>query len=220
MPTEDVIVEEGRLVEVPTEAASGIERRVFGEFESRRGELASYAFGWTTGADPHVARFTVGIGAGNPGGATFHAIVFANEGTHAFQLVDEPFEEVPEGGPHISADEARAHDTLPFIWMVADYAMARDRRAWWMRHWLLRTRAIQTAEVFERDEPVLLVVNDADDDLWQLIGSSDAGEDGKIGHLWHALDEDPTLIDVANLEPGESAVRARVGGRWKRQRDD
>jgi hypothetical protein len=27
-------------------------------------------------------------------------------------------------------------------------------------------------------------------------------------------------IDVANLEPGESAERKRVGGRWKRQRDD
>ena len=30
-----------------------------------------------------------------------------------------------------------------------------------------------TAPVFELTEPVLFVVNDADDDLWQLIGSSD-----------------------------------------------
>jgi hypothetical protein len=215
----DAIVKEGRLVEVPTPDANGMERRAFGEFESPRGELASYAFGWTTGADPHVARFTVGIGAGNPGGATFHALVFPDAGSHAFGLVDEPFEDVPEGGPHIGAEEARAHDTLPFIWMVADYVMARDRRAWWMRHWLLRTRAIQTAEVFERREPVLLVVNDADDDLWQLIGTSDARSDGKIGHLWHALDEDSTLIDVADLEPGESAVRERVGQPWQRRRD-
>ena len=71
-----------------------------------------------------------------------------------------------------------------------------------MRHWLFGTRAIQTREVFEREEPVLLVVNDADDDLWQLIGSSDAGPDGKLGHLYHAVDEDPTLIDVLDLEPG------------------
>jgi hypothetical protein len=218
-PRDAIVVEEGRLVEVPTADASGMERRAFGEFVSHRGELASYAFGWTTGADPHVARFTVGIGAGNPGGATFHAVVFENEEGHAFQLVDEPFEEVPEGGPHIGADEARAHDTLPFIWMVADFVMERDRRAWWMRHWLLGTRAIETAQVFALEEPVLLVVNDADDDLWQLIGSSDAGPDPKIGHLWHAFDEDPTLIDVANLEPGESAERTRVGGKWTRRRD-
>jgi hypothetical protein len=215
----DVTVAEGRLVEVPTADATGIERRAFGEFESHRGELASYAFGWVTGADPHVARFTVGIGAGNPGGATFHAIVSATEEGHAFTLVDEPFEDVPEGGPHIGAEEARAHDTLPFVWWVADNVIARDRRAWWMLHWLVGTRAIQTAEVFARAEPVLLVVNDADDDLWQLIGTSDAGPDGKLGHLWHALDEDPTLIDVADLEPGQSAVRSRVGGPWTRRVD-
>ena len=212
----DVTVAEGRLVEVPTADATGIDRRAFGEFESHRGELASYAFGWVTGADPHVARFTVGIGAGNPGGATFHAIVSATEEGHAFTLVDEPFEDVPEGGPHIGAEEARAHDTLPFVWWVADNVIAHDRRAWWMLHWLVGTRAIQTAEVFARAEPVLLVVNDADDDLWQLIGTSDAGPDGKLGHLWHALDEDPTLIDVADLEPGQSAVRRRVGGPWTR----
>ena len=212
-------VEEGRLVELPTADATGMERRAFGEYVSARDELASYAFGWTTGTDPRVARFTVGIGAGNPGGATFHAVVFAHENGHAFRLVDEPFEDVPEGGPHLTAAEARAHDTLPFIWMVADHVMERDRRAWWMRHWLLGTHAISTAQVFDRTEPVLLVVHDADDDVWQLIGTSDAGPDGKIGHLWHALDEDQTLIDVADLEPGQSAVRARVGGPWRRQVD-
>ena len=132
---------------------------------------------------------------------------------------------MPQGGPHITADEARAHDTLPFIWMVADYVMERDRRAWWMRHWLLRTRAIQTSQVFEREEPVLLVVNDADDELWQPIGTGDAGPDGKIGHLWHALDEDRTLIDVAtssrarapcanaSAAPGSGSATSRASSR-------
>ncbi len=211
----EVNVQEGRLVELPTSAVTGIERRAFGEFVAPRGELASYALGWTTNADPHVGRFTVGIGAGNPGG-TFHAVVLAHEGSHAFSLVDEPFEQVPEGGPDLSAERARAHGDLPFVWWVADQVMDRDRRAWWMRHWLLRTNAIQTAQVFNRDEPVLLISNDADDDLWQLVGSSDAGPDGKTGHLYHAVDEDPTLIDVLDLEPGQSAVRDRVGGPWIR----
>jgi hypothetical protein len=62
--------------------------------------------------------------------------------------------------------------------------MRHDRRAWWMRHWLLDTSCIQTLEVFERREPVLLIGHDADDGIWQLIGASDADVDtGKVGHL-------------------------------------
>jgi hypothetical protein len=215
-----VTVQEGRLFEVPTPAATGMDRRAFGEFVGGRGELASYALGWATDAEPRAGRLTIGIGAGNPGGGTFHAVVVAaDDGGHAFSLVDEAFDQVPEGGPDLTAEQARGHEDLPFIWWVADHVMQRDRRAWWMRHWLLGTRAIQTVEVFDRREPILLVANDADDALWQLIGSSDADPDGKIGHLYHAVDEDPTLIDVLDLEPGHSAIRRRVGGAWTRQVD-
>ncbi|SDU01524.1 hypothetical protein SAMN04489733_0402 [Amycolatopsis keratiniphila] len=86
---------EGALV--PTETAERMDRRAFGEFVGPRGELASYAFGWTTGADPHVARLSLGIGAGNPGGGTFHAVIFPHEGGHAFSLTGDPFERVPQG---------------------------------------------------------------------------------------------------------------------------
>ena len=166
-----VSVREGRLSEVPTAAATGMDRRAFGEFEGPRGELASYALGWATDTEPRAARLTVGIGAGNPGGATFHALVaVGDDGGCACSLIDDPFEDVPEGGPHLDAEAARAHEDLPFIWAVTDAVMARDRRAWWMRHWLLGTPAILTPEVFERHEPILLVSNDADDELWQLIG--------------------------------------------------
>ena len=212
----DVVVEEGRLVEVPTPAASGIERRAFGEFVGPRGELASYALGWATDGAPEVGRITIGIGAGNPGGGSFHAFVFLGDDGYALSLSDEPFERVPQGGPDLTAEQARAHGDLQFVWWVADIVMARDRRAWWMLHWLEGTRAIQTREVFERQEPVLLVINDADDELWQLVGSTDAGPGGRIGHLYHAVDEDPTLVDVLDLQPGEQAVRERVGGAWTR----
>jgi hypothetical protein len=89
-----------------------------------------------------------------------------------------------------------------------------------MRHRLLGTHYIQTIEVFERREPVLLVGNDALDGLWQLIGTTDAGNSGKIGHLHHAVDEDPTLIHVLDLPPGHSASRTRVGGPWTRRGGD
>jgi hypothetical protein len=93
--------------------------------------------------------------------------------------------------------------------------MQHDRRAWWMRHWLLGTTCIQSREVFERRKPVLLISHDADDGVWQLIGGSDADSStGKVGHLHHAVDEDLSLIDVLALPPGRSAVRAGVGEPW------
>jgi hypothetical protein len=211
----DIEVLEGSLVEAPNCDATGMDRRAFGEFVGPRGELASYAFGWITGAEHHVARLTIGIGAGNPGGGTFHAVVFEREGGCAYSLTDERFERVPEGGPDLTADQARAHADLPFVWWVADQVMERDRRARWMRHWLLGTTCIQTLEVFEGREPVLLVCHDADDGLWQLIGATDAnGDTARIGHLHHAVDRDQTLMDVLDLPPGRSAERSRPEKPW------
>jgi hypothetical protein len=45
--------------------------------------------------------------------------------------------------------------------MAADHVTQHDRRAWWMRHWLMVTTYIQTIEVFERRKPALLLSNDA-----------------------------------------------------------
>jgi hypothetical protein len=139
-------VVEGRFVEAMIAAATGMDRRAFGEFVGPQGELASYAFGWTTGSDPHVAQLSVGIGAGNPGGGAFHAVAFVNDDGHTYSLVDEPFEDLPEGGPDLTAVQARAHRDLPFVWWVVDRVMERDRRAWWMRHWLLGTNSIRPSK--------------------------------------------------------------------------
>jgi hypothetical protein len=82
----------------------------------------------------------------------------------------------------------------------------------------LGTNSIQTLEVFERREPILLVGHDADDKMWHLIGPTSADlARGRVGHLWHAVDEDPTLVDVLDLPPGHSAYRTHVGGPWTRQ---
>lgn len=212
-----VRVDEGRLVESPLADASGIERRAFGEFEGPRGELASFAFGWVdTMDDSAEGRLCVGIGHGNPGGGTFNIAVRRYDDGIAYGLVDEPFETVPQGGPHLSATEARAHDDLPFIWAVVDTVMARDRRAWWMRHCLLGTTAVITGEVAARREPALLVTHD-DDGIWQLIGTSDADPaTGQVEHLHHLVEDDPTLLDVLDLMPNERADRDGVGGPWVR----
>nr|WP_308205483.1 hypothetical protein [Mycolicibacterium setense] len=204
----------GRLVEVPTPDASGIDRRSFGEFIGAQGELASYALGWTTGADPHAARISVGIGAGNPGGGTFHAVVFVNDGSPAYSLVDAPFEQVPQGGPDLTADQARAHQDLPFIWWLVDFIAEQDGRAWWMRHWLMQTPSFQTPGVFGKHEPILRVCHHANG-TWHLAGSAHS-DDGRFGHLHHAIDEDPTLIEILNLEPGQQATRGARGQAWRR----
>jgi hypothetical protein len=212
---------EGRLTETPVGA--GVERRAFGEFVGVRGELASYAFGWGTESEHHVARLTVGIGAGNPGGASFHAIVFENEGSYACSLVDEPFERVPEGGPDLTAAEARAHDDLPFIWWVFDRVMERDRRARWMKHWLLGTTSIQTGEVFDGQEPILYVSHEADDGIWQLIGASLGPRDGQAqpppprrGTRPHAARRarPRTRREGLSDRPGRPLDRRAVLSRW------
>ncbi|MGN9804943.1 hypothetical protein [Micromonospora sp. L32] len=54
----------------------------------------------------HVGPLSTGIGVGNPGGGTFHAVVFKHQNGHAFSLTSEPFEQVPQGGPDLTADES------------------------------------------------------------------------------------------------------------------
>jgi hypothetical protein len=211
-------VVEGKLVDRACPDCGNVERRAFGEFESTRGELASYAFGWTSGHDDVVAHMTIGIGAGNPGGGSFHCEVRPHGDSHAYMLVDRPFEDVPEGGPDLTRAQARAHDDLPFVWFVADEVMNQDRRAQWMQHWLLGTTAYVTEPVAAGTAPVRHVVLDADGD-WQLLCGTVAPEQAHVAHLYHALDRDPTLLDVLDLEPGWRADRTGPDADWSRSRD-
>jgi hypothetical protein len=208
-------IEEGRLVERTCPDCDGIERRAFGEAISPRGELSSYAIGWTSGHEKLVGHMTVGIGAGNPGGGSFHMEVHADEaGDPGLTLVDRPFEDVPEGGPDLSREEALVHDTLRFVWWVADEVLIQDRRANWMVHWILQTSALATWPVIDGTAPVRHVVREADG-VWQLLCGTVEAEDPQVYHLFHAFDRDPSLVDVADLPAGTRADRRRVRG-WKR----
>src|SRR5882757_2023558 len=82
--------------------------------------------------------------------------------------------------------------------------------------WLSRTLAITTPQVHRFEEPVLLVLNDTNDNdkYWQLIGESDADKDGVVMHLYHAVEQDPTLAETLVLDQGLSASRHRIGGPW------
>jgi hypothetical protein len=210
------IVEEGRLVERECPDCGNVERRAFGEFESTRGELASYAFGWTSGHDEVVGYMTIGIGAGNPGGGSFHAELRPTDDWYGLTLVDRRFEAVPEGGPDLTREQALAHEDLKFIWFVADEVMAQDRRAQWMTHWVLATVAYVTEPVLHETSPVRHVVRDREDGDWQLLCGTTAGDEPHLFHLFHALDHDRTLLDVLDLEPGERADRNDPDSPWIR----
>ena len=152
------------------------------------------------------------------GGGSFDAEVRWIDDGFGMTLVGEPFEDVPEGGPHLSREEALAHDTLPFVWWVADEALEQDSRGEWMRHWLAQTMAIATLPVIEGTKPVRHVAR-ADDGVWQLLcGTVEAKADERSGafHVFHALDRDPALLELMDLEPGQRADRASAGAPWER----
>lgn len=208
-------IEEGRLVERECPDCGGIERRAFGEAESKRGELSSYAIGWTSGHEELVGHMTVGIGAGNPGGGSFHMVVLVDdEGAPGLQLVGRPFEDVPQGGPDLTREEALAHEDLPFVWLVADEVLIQDRRANWMVHWIRQTRAFATQPVIDGTEQIRHVVREADGE-WQLLCGTVEPDEPHLFHLFHAFDRDPSLLAVADLPAGQRADRRRLRG-WKR----
>ena len=207
-------ITEGRLVDRVCPHCGGIERRAFGESVSERGELASYAFGWTTTHDDRRGAITIGIGAGNEGGGSFHATIFEQDGGYAMGLDDEPFEDVPEGGPDLTRDEALEHPDLRYVWWVADEAMHQDRRARWMLHWLFATPAATAQPVYDAREPARAVARDPDGG-WQLL-SGDEEAPFRRARLHQALDRDQSLLDVLDLEPGQRAERRKLLGGWKR----
>ena len=65
--------------------------------------------------------------------------------------------------------------------------------------------------------PVLFVTHDEDDDGWQFLdGEPVAVASGRVIGMREVLRLDPTLREVADLPPGWSAWRDRIGGSWTR----
>jgi hypothetical protein len=212
-------VEEGRLVEAVCPHCGNTERRAFGETESPRGELSSYALGWTSGHEELVGHMTVGLGVGNPGGGSFHIEARFVDDAVGFGFVDHPFEDVPEGGPDLTRDEALAHECADYVWYVVDEVWQQDKRALWMAHWLRGTVAQASPAVVDANAPVLSVAHVGEDE-WQCFETPDPGE-GTLHdvHLFHLLDHDPTLLDaLAPLKPGRVAERKTPSHPWRKRR--
>jgi hypothetical protein len=52
-----------------------------------------------------------------------------------------------------------------------------------------------------------------------LCGTTDVTEDGRVIAMSEALEIDPTLRALADLPPGWTARRERVGSKWERVYD-
>jgi hypothetical protein len=77
--------------------------------------------------------------------------------------------------------------------------------------------AITVRQVVQSGEAILLVARDAEDGGWQfLTGGAFEVKDGMVVSLQSMLQRDPTIAELADLEPGWLATRNYVGAPWKR----
>jgi hypothetical protein len=77
---------------------------------------------------------------------------------------------------------------------------------------------ITVRQIVEGSVPILLVARAAEDGVWQFLTSAkDDVADGKVVSLLSMFGRDPTIAEVADLEPGWQVTRERVGAAWKRE---
>src|SRR3712207_2451504 len=78
--------------------------------------------------------------------------------------------------------------------------------------------AITTVQVMTRSQPILLVQRFADDHSWAFLcgTSDDLDRDGRIIGMGEALVIDPSLRELADLEPGWVAWREQREAKWHR----
>ncbi len=67
--------------------------------------------------------------------------------------------------------------------------------------------------------PILHVCHDMDDHGWQFLGDGDADEsDAAIVGLGEIVRLDPSVLEVADIEPGWHAWRSSKESPWQRDR--
>jgi hypothetical protein len=74
-------------------------------------------------------------------------------------------------------------------------------------------------QIMDGSEPILLVSHDAGAHGWQCIGSSEVSmADAILVALEEVVEIDPTVLEVADLEPGWQAIRTTGGEAWARRK--
>jgi len=76
---------------------------------------------------------------------------------------------------------------------------------------------ITTANVLDRNHPILLVTHDEDDGTWQVLcGETNDPKDGRVVGLGELFDRDPSIGQLADLQLGWRAWRDSARSPWRR----
>jgi hypothetical protein len=80
------------------------------------------------------------------------------------------------------------------------------------------TRVFLSKAVHAKLEPITYVSHDLEDGAWQFLGDSMAGDDDEavLSCFHHPIDEDPSLVELADLPLGWWAEREKPGAPWIR----
>ena len=80
------------------------------------------------------------------------------------------------------------------------------------------TAVFTTRDIIKEDKPILLVTHDQDDGAWQFHTAKTVPvSDAKIAALDEIVYHDPSVVELADLPLGWSAIRDSITTRWKRQ---
>ncbi len=80
--------------------------------------------------------------------------------------------------------------------------------------------ALTTTQVMSTGAPILRVTHYEDDHSWAFVcGTTEDMKDVLTVLMEHVVNDDPTLAEIADLEPGWTAYRDAVGAPWERQKD-
>ena len=80
---------------------------------------------------------------------------------------------------------------------------------------------ITMRQVLEGSEPILLVLRNAEDTVWQFLGTSDGNvEDAEVVSLEEIVELDSTILELADLPPGWQASREQAYEPWTRRRNE
>jgi hypothetical protein len=81
-----------------------------------------------------------------------------------------------------------------------------------------KTAVFTTRDIIEEGKPILLVMHDQDDGAWQFhTGETVPASEAKIVALDEIIFRDPSVVELADLPLGWSAIRDSITSPWKRQ---
>jgi hypothetical protein len=76
-------------------------------------------------------------------------------------------------------------------------------------------------QIFQEGKPILYVSHDEDDHGWQFLsGDEIKTEDAFIVGLEEIVNLDPSVLEIADLEPGWIATRKSISDPWKKEKQN